>query len=458
MPNNNTYTLSLSAVNILNAIRNNASADYRGYVPPATPDLDSIKEIGAIIMDYPALQNEFLSALVNRIGRVILSNKSYTNPLSMFKKGILEYGENIEDIFVNIAKVQAYNITKAESELFKREIPDVRAAFYTLNYFKLYKTTVERPQLKQAFTSWDGVANLVTKIVESMYAAANYDEFLTTKYVLARNILNGRLKAITVPSVTAANAKTITTKIKQVSNALEFMSSAYNVAGVMNYSNKDSQYLIINSDYDAIQDVEVLASAFNMNKAEFMGHRVLVDSFGELDSARLAMLFGDNPNYTPLTSDEIAALKTIPAVLVDIDFFQIYDNQMFFTEEFNAQGLYWNYFLHAWKTFAVSPFANSAVFVPETPSITSVTVTPAEATVMKGNSITLTAEVVTVGFAPKSVIWSVPENAKATVNHLGVVTIADDATEGSTITVTATSTFDSTKTDTCTITVFDPTP
>ena len=50
-------TLTNSSVDILNVIRNNATNDYKNYVPKATPDADSIREIGAIIMDYPELQN-----------------------------------------------------------------------------------------------------------------------------------------------------------------------------------------------------------------------------------------------------------------------------------------------------------------------------------------------------------------------------------------------------------------
>ena len=99
-----TKTLTNSTEQILNAIRNSASINYQNYVPIATKDAESIKEIGAVIMDYPNLQNEFLSALVNRIARVIVTSKMYENPLAMFKKGFVEFGESIEEIFVNIAK------------------------------------------------------------------------------------------------------------------------------------------------------------------------------------------------------------------------------------------------------------------------------------------------------------------------------------------------------------------
>lgn len=447
----NVQTLSATSVDILNAIRNNASANYRDYIPEANDSLDSVRAIGAVLMDYPHLQNEFLNALVNRIGRVIVTSKMFSNPWNVFKRGMLEFGETVEEVFVELAKPFEYDPAVAENEVFKREKPDVRAAFHILNYQKFYKTTVQREQLRQAFLTWDGVTDLITKIINSLYAGANFDEFLVMKYLVAVNILNGRLKPITIPTVSSANMNTIVSDIKGASNDFTFMSADNNMAGVHNFSEKNDQYVIINSAFDAIMSVEVLASAFNMDKAEFAGHRVLVDGFGKLDNDRLALLFADDDTYVPITDAEMTALNAIPAILVDRDWFMILDNLLEFTDQYNAQGLYWNYWLHVWKTLSVSPFANSAVFVPGTPSVTSVTVTPSEATANAGQSVNLTAEVVTVNFAPQTVTWSVSDEALATVDIYGTVRLKEDAT-GS-VTVTATSTFDSTKTGTCTITI-----
>ena len=97
-------TLTNSSVDVLDAIRNSASMNYQNYGPIATPDADSVRKIGAIIMDNVTLQNEFVNALVNRIGRVIVTSKLYDNPWASFKKGMLEFGENIEEIFVELAK------------------------------------------------------------------------------------------------------------------------------------------------------------------------------------------------------------------------------------------------------------------------------------------------------------------------------------------------------------------
>ena len=443
-------TLTNSSVDILNAIRNNATQNYRDYVPKATPDADSIRQIGAIIMDYPALQNEFLSALVNRIGRVLITSKMYDNPWAFFKKGLLEFGESVEEIFVNIAKPFQFDPAVAETNVFKREIPDVRAAFHIMNYQKYYKATISNDQLRQAFLSWQGISGLIAKIVDAMYTGANYDEFQTMKYMLARHILDGHMYPVEIPTVETANMKSIVSVVKGVSNKFTFLSPNYNLAGVQSFTAKNDQYMLINSQFDATMDVEVLASAFNMDKAEFSGRRVLVDSFGSLDTARLAELFAGDSTYEEIGSDELETLDAIPAILVDKDWFMIFDNFYNFTEQYNGEGLYWNYWYHVWKTFSVSPFANNALFIPGTPGVTSVTVTPKTATVSAGQSVQLSAEVVTTNFAPKSVTWSV-NSEHATVDNSGKVTVLSSAPASTSITVTATSTYDTSKKGTATV-------
>lgn len=444
-------TLTNSSADILNAIRNSASVDYRKYVPVATNDPEVIRKIGSIIMDMPMLQNEFLSALVNRIGKVLLTSKLYSNPWATFKRGLLEFGETVEEIFVDLAKPFEYDPAVAESNVFKREIPDVKSAFHVLNYQKFYKATIQQNDLRKAFLNANGVTELVGKIVDAMYSGANYDEFLTMKYLLAKHILDGHLYPEALADAT--DYSDVAATFKGVSNDLEFMDTKYNIVGVHNFTMKENQHLIINSKYDAKMDVNVLATAFNMSKAEFMGHRHLIDGFGKLDKERLAILFADDPTYVPLTDAELAILEDIPAVLVDEQFFMIFDNLFEFTEQYNGEGLYWNYFYHTWKIFSVSPFANAIVFATGAPSITSVTVTPATATVSAGATVHAEAVVVTANFAPQSVTWESSDEDVATVDGAGNIKVNPEASASDTATITATSTFDSTKSDTCVITV-----
>lgn len=443
-------TMDTQVLNILNAIRNNASNEYRDYVPPIT-DVSQLRQIGTIIMDYPALQNQFLSALINRIGRVLISTRLYENPWARFKKGMLDYGETVEEIFTNIAKPYQFEGSHTSpTTQFQKHKPDVRAAFHVMNYQKYYPVTIEEQKLRQAFLSADGVSNLIGDIVNSIYTAANYDEFLTMKYVLARTILNGRMYPIEVSAATAANAKDIVTEVKANSNILEFPSTLYNPAHVFQHTPKSEQMIFINANFDAVVDVNVLASAFNMDKAQFMGQRILIDGFGKLDNERLNELFADDPNYVELTAEELAALDAIPLCVVGEKFFMVFDNLNEFTEVYNGELLYWNYFYHQWKTFSTSPFENALVYVPTTPTVSSVTVTPDTATVSANSSIQLTTVVATTGFAPQTVTYE-SDTEGVTVTEGGVVQI--DAGVTGEVTITVTSTYDTTKTATVTLTV-----
>lgn len=423
--------LTANTIDILNALRNAGSLDYQSRVPVATQD--NIKEVADGVLSYQPTANEFLSNLVNRIGMTIITSKEYTNPLKPLKKGILELGEQIEEIFVNVAKAANYDPDAAESEVFKRVIPDVKAAFHRVDCKNFYKATVQDEDLRHAFTSYDGVSKLIMSIIESLYTGSELDEFLTMKNQLAYGIENGRFEMVAIPEVSAANMGTIAATIKEWSNKLTFMSNNYNYAGVATHTPKADQVILVNTKLDALMDVNVLAAAFNLSYVDFLNQRILVDNFG--------------------TDDEGNEID-IACAIVDKDFFQVYDNLLRFTEQRNEQGLYTNCFYHVWKIFGISPFANAVAFGSNT-AVTSVTVDPDETSVAPGESEEFEAEVVVTGYAPKEVIWSISgQTSEATaISADGVLTLGADETDEGTITVTATSVFDATKSGTATVTV-----
>lgn len=450
-------------IQLFNAIRNDASANYRDYVPVASPAQDSVRAIGTTLMNFPTLCNEFIGSLVNRIAAVRVRRLMFENPWKPWKKGSMDMGETIEEVYVNLAKPFAYDMSKDSGELYKRVLPDVRSAFHVINYKRYYKDTIDRNRLRAAFTSWDSMTTFISEIIASMYTAAEVDEFEVMKYLIAKKLLAGEIPVVTVQSVSAANMASIVTTIKSTSNKMVFPSTNYNRAHVKNAAPKNRQYLIGSSDFDATMDVNLLAAAFNMDKAEFTGHRVLVDSFGTFDEDRLSRLID---GYQAFTSGELAALAAVPAVLIDDTFFQVFDNLMEMKSKENEELLYYNYWLHTWKTISASPFANCVAFVVGSPAITSLTVTPATATVTAGQTLQLTTEVVTSNFASQEVVYSAvindgsqsatdaaAEPDEINITPLGLCTIGADVTANSVITVTATSIVDSTKTDTCVITV-----
>lgn len=455
MPAKNIFTLDTNdVVGVMNGIRNSAGAEYRSAVPVLAENatLEDLRGIGNIVMNFQPFQNAFINSLVNRIGMVLITSKMYQNPWAVFKKGMLEFGETVEEIFVSLADPNLFDPQVAESEVFKRVIPDVKAAFHSMNAQTFYKTTVSNDQLRQAFLNWNGITDIIGRIIDSLYTSANYDEFLVMKYLIARMALNGNMFPKQIPIVNVDNIKTVVSEIKGVSNTLPFMNSDYNYAGVPTVTEKNDQFIILNAAFDSVIDVEVLASAFNMEKAQFFGQRILVDSFGKTDNMRLAKIFSNDPSFKPLTDAEIILLNNIPAVLLDRNWFMIFDNYMNMTEQYNSQGLYWNYNYHTWKTYSVSPFANGIIFTTVAPKITSVGVTPVVANLVKGSSLQLNSSVISEGFAKKEVVWSLSTVSASTISSTGLLNVPTGETATS-ITVTATSKVDGTKKGTSIITL-----
>lgn len=389
--------LTAESPKILNAIRDSASPEYQNLVPVADDTIYSLREIGGVMMTYQPIRNEFLNALINRIANVIVSSRMYYNPWSFFKRGLLEFGETTEEIFVNLASPHQFSPAKAEQEVFKRVIPDVKSAFHSMNYQKFYKQTISNDMLKQAFLSWEGVTDLIGRITDSIYTGANQDEFIVMKYMIQRAYLDGNIKTIETKAIAADTVKSITAQAKALSNTLTFLNSQYNQAGVSTSSNKSDQIVIMDTIADATLDVELLAGAFNLPYADLLAQRVMIDSFSETDDERLALIFDGDASYVPFTLEEKQKLQNIQMGVFDRDWFMIFDNLQEFTEIYNPEGLYWNYFLHVWKTFSYSPFQNAVLLVsttpdPAQPRIDRVILTPTEATADKGDTVNFTQQ------------------------------------------------------------------
>ena len=358
--------LNASTLDILNVIRENAGYEYQNTVPKVTKATD-IPAVGKIIYGEPAIANKFINALVNRIAMVRVQSATFNNPYSVLKKGYIEFGETIEEIFVGISKVVEYTPEKGEEREFKRTLPDVRSVFHIMNWRTMYPVTIQDEDLKQAFLSIDGVTDLIAKIVDQVYTGAEYDEFLLFKYLLIKAISHGKMKPLSVGDGT--NPKDSAKAFRGTSNLLTFMKDSYNEQGVVTSTPKSRQVIFMDAKFNAEFDVDVLASAFNMDKADFMGRLFLIDDFTTFDNKRFEEIRKNSTGIEEVTPEELALLADVNAVLLDEDWFQVYDNNNRFTEKYVASGLYWNYFYHTWKTVSYSPFSNAVVFVKDTANI-----------------------------------------------------------------------------------------
>ena len=424
------------------------------------------RAVGDLVMSYDVTHNPFLKSLINRIAFVYVKNISYDTHLLSLKKGYIETGEIIEDVYVEIAKPFKYAPENSEKTIYKREIPDVRAAFHAMNFQIYYKQTISNDQLKTAFISWSGVSDLVSRIIDSMVSALAIDEDQMVKYTLATAIINGfmypmKVNAMSTKADVDANLETL----RALTGDLTWAETMYNRAGVTTTSPLEKQRLILTNRARAKFDVQSLAAAFNLSYAEYQQQELNVNSFAKFDWKRMKRLFTTvdpatgaetvDPQYHEFTDDELAILENVIGVLIDVDSTMIFDNLNNMTQNYNGEGLYWNYWLHAWKTFSLSPFHTMIVLFPSDSSVTSVTVSPTAVTVSAGQSATFTATVEGTGIVSKSVTWGVTGTTPlASGTHItnGVLYVAVDETNTA-LTVTATSTADVTKSGTGAVTL-----
>lgn len=413
--------LNKGTLSILNAIRSNASLEYQDRIPLATQN--NIRDVGNAMMSFTATQNEFLNALVNRIGMVIIQNKLYTNRLAEFKQGLLEYGETVEEIFTNIANAHPFNPDVAEREVFKREIPDVNAIFHRLNYQNFYKATVTREILSHAFLSVSGVTDMISQIVQSLTNGANFDEFIQTKRLMRDYADQGLYYPVYIPAVVdEPTARTALVAIRKTINDLTFMATQYNAMHVTTFSEKRDLIFFCTTKFDALVSVEALAYAFHMEKAEVESRKIVLDDFGGIQNAE--------------------------CIICDREWFKIFDVLLQMDEIRNPQGLYWNYFLHRHIIFSVSPFSNAVLFTTVQPSVTSVQIVTNATQAERGKFIELDSVVTTVGNAPQTVTWEFTEavHAGTRIDFNGTVWV-DPAEYNTQLYIRVRSTFDPSKED-----------
>lgn len=444
---------------ILNHIVQNG---YLAGAPQVDNTVQSIAQMGEYINGYQPRRNEFVEALMNLVAIQVIIHEEYSNPWSFALQGTMDYGESLEEVFVNPARPENYNANYETIDAYLKDrfgdrTADILAAMHTINFEKKYVTTIKLKQLNKAFRSADGVANLTNEIAASLYTGFEHDNFLMLKYVLDRLVLDGKIVAKKVAGLsTQANIEDTLVEIRKVSNELTFKEAGYTLSrDALTQTPIPKQIDILTIDTDASVSVKALAYAFHKEEQDFLGKRILKNDWNAYDLERLGELLtprGAAEKVVPFTDAELTILGTVVGYIIDDKFLMQVDQLVELAEDGMAgNNLSWQYVLHHWAYFGASMFKNAVVFTTSDGSITSVTVTPATASMAKGSSMQMTAAIVSSGIVNQDVTWSCTEGAS--IDTYGRITIDADATSASEITVTATSVADSTKTGTATITV-----
>lgn len=318
-----------------------SSADLRKFGEILTSDADYINEFARVL---------------NRIIEVVVWNRAWKNPLEfIFKDG--NYGESIEEIFVNTAQVSHYDPFGDGADQWKRVMPDVRSAIHRLNAKFYAEQTVYDKGLRQAFLSFEGFSSFFQGIITALYNGISSALYEATKYLIADYILTTGAAGVRLPST--AEPKDLTVQLKTLASKVGFISTKYNSAGVETFTSLEDLFLITTPEVDATQSVEVLAYMFNVGIGDVPYRRIIIDSFYEFNYRKLNEVF--DGGVRQFTQDEVNMLKEVKFFVCDRNLLILYDMMHDSEVARNKLKLYQNYFMHLWAVMSYSPFATGIV-------------------------------------------------------------------------------------------------
>ena len=340
--------------NSLNKIRQISSDIYHQYIPILEDDTD-ISALANPVMTVPEVYNEFCNALINRIVYTQIVTKTFNNPLRGLEGNVMPLGYAGQEIYVNPAKGRQYNVDDFAGILQKYEA-DVKVQYLIKNMDLQYPLTVVRTKLKEAFVSWESLDSFISGLTNSLYNGMYIDEFKWTK-ALVSSAYKGNLvqvETVSSPLTSADLAKTFTTKARELFLNFQMPSTAYNawskVGGsgkpITTWTDPEDIVILIRNDVRAYMDVEVLANAFQIDRAVLLGNIYPVDSFDVYDDEGTKIFDGSN----------------VFAFIADRNWFKIRPIDQFMENGYNANNRAMQYYLNNIKMYEFSLFANAVVF------------------------------------------------------------------------------------------------
>ena len=352
----------------LNEIREALVQDNSVYQTeiPVVEHYTSSQVYGQSLLALPSdLRNKFIQSLVNRIAYTKFQMDYFENPLRELANDVLPLGAIGQDIYVNPARGRVYNIDDFAGLLAKYE-SDVKAEYTEINFDVQYPVTIIRKELEKAFTSWGDFESFLMGISQSLYNGAYIDDYNYTRKLITNAYKNNAVQMETfsfsnVNAPTDTELKSLLAKLRELYLNFQAPSTTYNawskVGGygrsIVSWSNPRDIVVFLSNKLASVIDVNVLASAFNIDKTDLMGRVYYVPDFSQKDDEGNVIVDG----------------SSIYAFICDRRWFKIRDKDMFMDEFYNANNRSWQSYLNVIKSFNYSLFANAYMLVGSIPSI-----------------------------------------------------------------------------------------
>lgn len=350
-----------TALNKMREMSVDQGSIYHQYVPVVT-ESTTIGEFGAPILDSQnlAVLNDFVG-LLKKVVYTAVYNKTFNNPLAQLEGDRMPLGNFIEDVYVNPAKARGFNVNDFAGLLQKYEA-EVATQYLAVNSDLQYCVTITREKIRNAFTSWDQLEGLISGMVNSLYNGAYITRYNQIKGLPLAAFKAGAIKYEVINNPTdESTAKNLIRKMRADYSKFQIPSTRFNawadVKGegafaLKTWSDPEDIVVMISADVEALVDVEVLAAAFNMSKADFLGRMIVVDDFSQYNDDGTVAVDG----------------SAIKAVICDRAWFKVKTQDFAMDEFYNANNRTWQYYLNDVRMTNYSLFANAKVYTTSEPT------------------------------------------------------------------------------------------
>lgn len=381
-------TINMDNAQILNTVRQYCPQDYQNRVPAVTQG--NIESAIRAFQTYTADWDTFLGVFLQKIGLQVIRKSEFTNPFSPFKMAPMRLGSKIEEVAINLQKAHAYKNNCYD--VFNGDLPDTRVNWHSTNRHDYY--SVQAPLedvMRQAFISDYSLSQYLGALVDNLITSDQADEYLIFKELFAEYAENEGFFNVQVSDVLsaadkAAASRALVSKMRGMYRKVKFPSSNYSPegrnAGLVTVGG--DMVLVMTADVEAVIDVESLAAAFHMEKADFLADNVVI------------------------IDEWPRGFSGVQALLVDRDFFMVTDTlRTMQPAPINPCNLSQSYFYHVWEIISYSRFVPAICF--STASGTTLPATPAAVTsfsigIQSGSAVNQVANDQTQTMPPNSYI------------------------------------------------------
>lgn len=234
---------------------------------------------GSITLDSDYSRNY---ALIEKIAKQVITGVESTNRLQWIDKGKIIHGASIEQAVVALADGYDWVAEDQTGEnLNAPKYPKIVFRYFKEWTGRQFKTTVSENQIDKVILAGGSEKDISEKIVSSLTEGEGDEDYKYSKMTIQDGITGGNIQQYKEGSSETNGAipvsEQLITAIKDITDKLQFVGTEFVAAGYRTRTPFERIRLVMNYKIFNKLNVEVLASLYNLSKAELLSKISLID-------------------------------------------------------------------------------------------------------------------------------------------------------------------------------------